>query len=176
MGCLISATRTGWSCSSMPSASTLPSCLPSELKTGWPTGARLALAVGGARSNCAAGATTTRATASVAAIASAASRVRKRRMEIRSNAHAATAACGRSRKLCPTGARAEIGINAHVLGHALAQRPDGIGTHGELLSEVDNTSILRARRLITDHLSIACRAPDQLPRSAYRASDLVRWP
>ena len=38
----------------------------------------------GARSSCAAGATTTSATASVAAIASAASRVRKRRMEITS--------------------------------------------------------------------------------------------
>ena len=43
---------------------------------------------------------------------------------------------------------------AHVLDHALTQRADGIGTHGELLSEVDNTSILGARRAITD----ACRA------------------
>ena len=49
---------------------------------------------------------------------------------------------------------------AHVLDHTLAQRADGIGTHGELLSEVDNTSILRARRPITDHLS------NRLPRTS----------
>src|SRR6185369_8246644 len=47
---------------------------------------------------------------------------------------------------------------AHVLDHALAQRADSIGTHSELLSEVDNTSILRAHRPITDVLSITCRA------------------
>src|SRR4249919_2901201 len=52
---------------------------------------------------------------------------------------------------------------AHVLDHALAQRADGVGTHGELPSEVDNTSILRARRPITDALSIACRARRQAP-------------
>ena len=57
-----------------------------------------------------------------------------------------------------------------------AQRADGIGTHGELLSEIDNTSILRARRPITDHLSIACRArPTSFPRRCYRGSDLVLW-
>ncbi len=33
---------------------------------------------------------------------------------------------------------------AHVLDHTLAQRADGIGTHGEILSEVDD-SILRKR-------------------------------
>ena len=63
--------------------------------------------------------------------------------------------------------RAEL-ARAHVLDHALAQRADGIGTHGELLSEVDNTSILRARRPITDHLSIACRA--RRPAPAQRLS------
>ena len=33
---------------------------------------------------------------------------------------------------------------SHILDHALAQRADGISTHGQLcLSEVDDTSILR---------------------------------
>src|SRR5437870_10080765 len=66
---------------------------------------------------------------------------------------------------------------AHVLDHALAQRADGIGTHGELLSEVDNTSILRARRPITDHLSITCRARRPAPAqrlSRQRFSALAR--
>src|SRR5262245_33466237 len=66
--------------------------------------------------------------------------------------------------------RAEL-ARAHVLQHALTERADGIGTHGRLLSEVDNTSILRARRPIADALSTRSQLTPTRPRSAgYRAA------
>jgi hypothetical protein len=64
---------------------------------------------------------------------------------------------------------------AHVLDHALAQRADGIGTHRQLLSEVDCTSILRAHRPITTFSPSLAALADQSPRSGYRGSDLVQW-
>jgi hypothetical protein len=65
-------------------------------------------------------------------------------------------------------------VGGHILDDAPAQRADSIGTHGELLSEVDNASILRAHRPITDVLSIACRArrpgpAQRLSRQRFRA-------
>jgi len=60
---------------------------------------------------------------------------------------------------------------AHVFDHPLTQWADGIGTHGKLLSEVDNTSIFRARGPIGDALSTPTR-----PRSSgLSRSDFVRW-
>ena len=39
----------------------------------------------------------------------------------------------------------------HILDHAVAKSAEGIGTHGKLLSEVDNTSISRQGfRFVTD--------------------------
>src|ERR1700694_4692341 len=59
--------------------------------------------------------------------------------------------------------------DGHVLDHALAQRADGDGTHGTLLSEIDDTSILRKRPTARHHCSLKCSPRLQKSRPLLRA-------
>jgi hypothetical protein len=64
---------------------------------------------------------------------------------------------------------------SHVLDYPLTQWADGIGTHGKLLSEIDNTSIFRARGPIADALDRVAAHANKAPLSGPSRSDFVRW-
>jgi len=64
---------------------------------------------------------------------------------------------------------------AHVLDQPLTQWADGIGTNGKLLSEVDDTSIIRARCPIADALDQVATHANKGSLNGLSRSDFVRW-
>jgi|SRR5215467_3264181 len=71
-------------------------------------------------------------------------------------------------------ASAEL-ARAHVLDQPLTQWADGIGTNGKHLSEVDDTSIIRARCPIADALDQVATHANKGSLSGLSRSDFVRW-